>query len=551
MKNSFMNPCSLSRKKWFLFLLLTILLLNLCSCQPAVSPDANASKTLGGIPDSASVQDSNGTKSSDETQAPNEDTASPDEKRDSSDSLQLLTNDLYSSCAAKDGFYYLSEDSMELKDGKWGKQLMYMDFASRQEIYLCSDASCSHDHEQCNAVFTNDAFPNGSNKLFVWNQKLYLLNKDYDNDGAVEVNYIPEESSAQNFVEPLTNPAALYEMNLDGTNRKKIYTFEDGILPEDFILSDSSHLYFVTKKLETRVDAATSVTTASYRHLVSLDPKTKTLKTLTSLNTEDSISWKILGSYDHSLILQGISYPDGKGAAPELSDSEWKKRYQNSKTVFSVLDLNQLDQTIAAAGTMSSLSDTTATVTNAISSATNTTASASNAISSAGTATASAANTASMEFLYEIPNTEIHSFVSQDGMLYISTEASNEILAIDLRTKQQSTLASLKQCNLIGITSDQLICQTWDLSSDPTLYFVNRKTGAVSHCDLTNQCNGWALEFICETADDALVIYNYDAIANPDDSYEINQYQYALISKKDLYAGKNRFRPIQMVGKGR
>ena len=49
---------------------------------------------------------------------------------------------------------------------------------------------------------------------------------------------------------------------------------------------------------------------------------------------------------------------------------------------------------------------------------------------------------------------------------------------------------------------------------------------------------------------DVLFVYDYDATAGGDGSYEIHQYKHALISKDDLFAGKDSYRKIEMVGPG-
>lgn len=59
------------------------------------------------------------------------------------------------------------------------------------------------------------------------------------------------------------------------------------------------------------------------------------------------------------------------------------------------------------------------------------------------------------------------------------------------------------------------------------------------------------MELVGETQKDAIVIYDYEAEALPDDAYEISQYKMALISKNDLYAGRDNFRPIDMIAEGR
>ena len=54
--------------------------------------------------------------------------------------LRLLTTDaIVSTCSTEDGFYYLTNEMTKLRDGSRGSHLMYMDYASTQEIFLCRD----------------------------------------------------------------------------------------------------------------------------------------------------------------------------------------------------------------------------------------------------------------------------------------------------------------------------------------------------------------------------------------------------------------------------
>ena len=61
---------------------------------------------------------------------------------------------------------------------------------------------------------------------------------------------------------------------------------------------------------------------------------------------------------------------------------------------------------------------------------------------------------------------------------------------------------------------------------------------------------GWSLDLVAETESDVLVIYDYDATATSGGGYEIHLYQYGLISKEDLFSGKENYRKIQMSGRG-
>lgn len=411
-----------------------------------------------------------------------------------SGSLTVLASGDYAYFNTEDGYYYITEEEIALKDGGYATHLMYMDFATQQEIYLCSDAGCSHDDESCTAVLCEDEFEWGSSKIFVWNGSLYILSKEYDSDGSTVIEFSIGEAP-----EVETAPATLYRMNLDGTDRKKIYTFADGVTLEDCIFADDDGIYFITKKLETSVDGNTTITSSTDRNLVRYTPAGAKLETVVSMNFDDSITWQAVGCFDNSLVLEGIFYADGSDASANMSQDEWKEIYNKSKSVFATLDLSNGELTQ----------------------------------------------------VYQIQNSGIHSSATRAGFLYVSEESTGTIEKIDLRSGEQTTLASVSQSNICGMIGEKLICRTWDMTEDYSLYFVDVDSGAVSHCGLVNKYNGWALEVMGETEEDAIVIYDYKADANSDGSYEIYQYKFALIDKDELYAGNGDYRPIQMVGMGR
>ena len=122
-------------KKIFAVLMSLVLGGSLCAC-------GNGVQILGGN----AGKEGNGGSASEEQAAGGGTTAGQSTKEPSTGEqsigdLQLLNDsDHLANCYTKDGYYYLTEDSTELADGTWGTHLMYMDFTTKQEVYLCSNA---------------------------------------------------------------------------------------------------------------------------------------------------------------------------------------------------------------------------------------------------------------------------------------------------------------------------------------------------------------------------------------------------------------------------
>ena len=423
--------------------------------------------------------------------------ASPTTPRSSLTTLAQETPASGVHCATDAGYYYLSEDWKVLSDGTVGMPLFYVDYASGQEVYLCSDSSCAHDSDRCSAIFSETDFCLSSSVLFVYQDKLYLLSKEYDEDGS-----ILQDLSGSNTMEPLSDPrpATLYRMNLDGTNREKCYTFDEALTLEDWVFSDETGLYFITKRLSTQQSGSTHIISSTSRQVVRLDLDTGTLERVQSLNFTKNKEWKVLGCAGSDLVLCGIVYQTELTDQEALDEERWRAAYLDSTTQYVTLDLQTGEQ----------------------------------------------------RQLAEVSNQALTSALVADGQLYLSQNTSQAITQYDLTTGAKTVIAHLPQNNFLGVLGGRLCCRDWDLSKDYTYYFVEIATGEVQHSKLVNKRLGWDLEFMAETASDALVVYDYEATDGiGEGSYEIQRYQLGLIDKDDLFQGVDHFRPIQMIGKGR
>lgn len=413
------------------------------------------------------------------------------------DGLTILCNaqNIYAGCSTNSGYYYLTEDTTEIDENKWAMHMMYMDYATQQEIYLCSDTGCKHNTTDCTAVFLSSDFPEYSTRIFVYKEHLYILSKEYDNDGSVVMDF----SIGENDMEIESNPAVLYQMNLDGTNRQAIYTFEDDLVLEDFVMADEQGFYMIMKKLSTESMGNSTYTTSTERNLVYLQLEDKMIERVCSLDFENGIDWDAIGCYGQKLVISGTDYGRQISLEEWMDDDAWKALYENSEHVVAVLDLE----------------------------------------------------TKELEEISRIPNTIEYTEVVLDGMLYRSYAETGELKSVDLKTGEETLLCTLEQNCILSTLENTLCCRSWDLADDQTFYFVDIKTGQIQHSGLVNQSLGWTLEIVADLGEKALVIYDYEAISHGDGSYEINRYQYGLISKEDLFAGVDYFQPIQMIGKGR
>ena len=403
-------------------------------------------------------------------------------------SLLCMPQSNIQGCTTDNGYYYFSKEDERLSDGRFATHLMYMDFAARQEIYLCSNAACTHNTVDCASVFLIDDFPLFSTLLYVWNSNLYIMSKEQDHDGTVSMGMFGGNGNA---VE--SKPTTIYRANLDGTDRNKVYTFDSTVTVEDFVVGDDSGLYFITKRLTTQQSSGNSYQTSSERKLIYLDLTAKTETVICSMDFGDNISWDVIGCSDHFLVLCGIDF--GREVSSEEMHADNNSIYDDSYDVFATLNIDNC----------------------------------------------------SLNEIYRVYAPKARSYVVDGNKLYFSVIGDGSITSVDLRSGEQKELCKIAQDFIWGMVGDKLYTRD---SSDYTYYFIDVNTGEISHSGLVNKSLGWSLEIITETDDQVLTIYDYDATSRGGGSYSINGYKYALISKDDLFAGRDNFIPISMIGTG-
>lgn len=411
-------------------------------------------------------------------------------------SLKFLSNRYgKSACNTENGYYYLTEETEELQDGSYGAHLMYMDFASGREIYLCSTAGCEHNSPDCPSVFLYDDFPQSGTLLFPVGDFLYILSREYDCDGMLSQGVI---TLGGDGVSVESSPAVLYRANLDGTERKKLYTFDADLTLEEQVAGDDQGIYVITKKISADKDGSQTYTTSSERKLMYLDLASLSLSEVCSMDFGDHITWRIIGCCQDDFLLCGVDFGRELSRDEQWNDDVYRELYKNSHEVYALLSRD---------------------------------------------------GGKPREITRQSNRYESSAKLLGDS-LYLSSQENQNIEALNIKTGEKKTLCTLPQNLIMDTLGDRLCCRAWDLSGDPVWYFVDTKTGEITHSPLKILCNGWSIDFCGETAQNVLFIYDYDATDHKDGSYSIHQYKHALISKDDLFAGKADYRKIEMIGPG-
>ena len=203
--------------------------------------------------------------------------------------LECLYTDSYiDGYASNEGYY-------RFVAGKNGmNHLMYTDFSSAQEVYLCNQPNCEHKDSACTAVFPtfmgfHAAIPVGDTVVIV-------------NGGASDYSAVLGDDALP----------SIELMTPDGSERKKVFTFGANEMLcaqlRDFMARDDENLYFVvqkqdeTQKVSPEDGIELPLTT---RTLCAINVKSGNVFELLNLSeTEEKIS----GVDGQSLILTYVPY---------------------------------------------------------------------------------------------------------------------------------------------------------------------------------------------------------------------------------------------------
>ena len=409
-------------------------------------------------------------------------------------SLLQKTGNFCRYCTTEEGAYYLTEEETELTDGSYAPRLMYMDYATCQEVYLCSDSSCRHNTEDCTAVLTGAA---SDGRIFVWNGALYFLNRSMDTSGTTIVDLLGNSAASAAEAEQ----AELYRMNLDGSGRERIYQFKPGVTVEDVVQGDEEGLYFVTKKLDASEKEDGTYMTASDRQLICFNPDSGNAETVASLDFGDGVNWEVIGVAAEQVVLEAYQYPDGmtEEEVAAMDEDRYQNLLKNSQLVYATLDLSHGGK---------------------------------------------------QQFYTQPARDSSVSRAVLNDCLYTSSDAGGNIVKVDIATGAESVLCDLENNYILGTLGNLLCCTSQDMTEDYGYYLVNTETGEMTYCSLTNVSLGWNLDLLAMAGDQALVVYDYEFIPLGEETYDITRYQYGLISLEDLLNSRPNYTPIAMVGKG-
>lgn len=482
---------------------------NVNSSEPAMPNGTNTVQASAEPGESSNPANSGNPETSEASEAP---TQNDSELRLIYDSDIFLNAQNTVNCT-ENGYYSVKSLRTSYWDDKF-LNLTYVDFASHREVVLCSDSSCKHDNEKCASYLSSKDFLSIPG-VFINGDYLYLLSTEYDQSGTM--------SSGGGYTAPGYEPpeetrrASIYRMNLDGTNRQKIWEADNvGDVIEAKIFGDGEDIWFAAKtpamKIYENPESKKNGAVFYYsknRALMRYSSSENKITERIPLDDYNNIALDIMGCKDGKLILSGTAYPNGTSIwdnmeilapSPNFGDSdsatwEFMKKCEN---VYFSLDIStkEIKETFR-------------------------------------------------KTIGELLEQENHFVV--DGRLYLICE-DYSVCAVDLLTGEMSEINVPKGYRLDEFFLDKMcftrVTENWD---DDKTYITDLNGENMTATEFISF--GSDYEVLGLTSDKAVIIYETEKIpsVNNPGAYTVGKRKAGLISIDDMLNGQANFEPIDSL----
>lgn len=159
------------------------------------------------------------------------------------------------------GYYYID-------NGDDGNNIKYFDYSAKKEIYLCNKPNCKHDTKECSSYLDIAE----ANDLFVYNNYLYLIS----GSGSTTIMSATMGEEGTSISEGGGKTPSIYRMNLDGTNKTKLFECPSGVeLGSSFIFEGNNLYTFFSKNKTVELSKNSYTSIETDRKLVKINLETK------------------------------------------------------------------------------------------------------------------------------------------------------------------------------------------------------------------------------------------------------------------------------------
>lgn len=402
-----------------------------------------------------------------------------------SENLKMISHKLAQNGAnTKDGYYTISTDENGMMN------IMYVDYKTKKQIYLCDKSQCEHDNDKCTS-FIDMKYSARENTLLSDGKYLYLVSSEFNNKGGIStsINYGTGE------VQQEDEPSSIYRMNLDGSNKKKLASLDSGELLDDKFFTDGNYLYGIAmKKTNIKIDGDTTYTKGDDYQLIGISIEDGERKNITDWDND----WTILGVYEDKLIVNKLKFDHELTDEERMDNEKYIAAYRKAKEIIGIYDFNTKDFEELAS------------------------------------------HDASNDYLYEI----------YEKNLFYYKNNGDKIMSLDLESKKEEVFLETEYCNIQQIYNGYIITSDWK-ESKKGFYIISIKDKKIEKFKLIKN-NGYPINIIGESDNFFFVESNcqieeeYVEWAGVRQTIETNR-QYSMISKDDFVNNKKVFEKVEMI----
>lgn len=229
-----------------------------------------------------------------------------DEKKEE---MKLISNTLPSDY--QNGYFYIKRDDLR-------ENIMYFDYNSKQEVYLCNKPNCTHDTNNCPSFLDFK----GLNELFYYNNSLYFLESSAKGT-TISASF---DGTIQNIDQ---EPSALYKMNLDGTEKQKVFVTPNGSrISTPFAIKDQLLYGYLEKSEVEKSENASFKNKITERTLIEIDLNTGNYKKL-----KKGLYEEIIGIYNNKLVIRDIAYIKDPDSFDDNTNAYVNNLYQSNTKI--------------------------------------------------------------------------------------------------------------------------------------------------------------------------------------------------------------------------
>ncbi|WP_297136427.1 hypothetical protein [Terrisporobacter sp.] len=404
-------------------------------------------------------------------------------------SLKMLSNDaMQNGCSTEGGYYTIS--SSEDEEGNTVQNLMYVDYKTKKQIYLCDKSECNHNTDRCTSYIETKYFGR-QNSLICDGKYLYLISSEYNDDGSISTSI----SYGGEGLTPISEPTSIYRMNLDGSNRILLSEFESGELLGEKILTDGEYIYCISmKNTQVKIDDNTSYTKGDEYKLIKISNESGEKQDITEWDS----SWNILGCYKDKIIINKLEFDHELTVEEKMDQAKYTQACKNAKESIVSYDIN----------------------------------------------------TQKFEKLFENEMSDSYQYIMHEKNVFYYKYNGNKIMSFDLDTKQKSDFLETNNSNIEQIYDGYMITSDWK-ENNKEYYRIRIEDKEISKLSLYKD-NGRLVNIIAESENDFFVESNcknkdeYVEWAGINQTIETDR-EYAMIPKEDYFNNKNNFKKVNMI----